>query len=134
MELHHQKHHQTYVNGLNAAEEQLQQAISKNDVKGAIAVQKALNFNGGGAWPCLHMSHPFTDALPLQAMSITRSSGRTLRRPSLAAASCRLDRSRKPLSVTLEALETSRPSSMRRLPPFKEAAGAGSVSTRQLES
>lgn len=48
MELHHQKHHQTYVNGLNAAEEQLQEAISKNDVKGAIAVQKALNFNGGG--------------------------------------------------------------------------------------
>lgn len=48
MELHHQKHHQTYVNGLNTAEEQLQEAISKNDVKGAIAVQKALNFNGGG--------------------------------------------------------------------------------------
>lgn len=48
MEVHHQKHHQTYVNGLNAAEEQLQQAVSKNDVKGAIAVQKALNFNGGG--------------------------------------------------------------------------------------
>lgn len=48
MELHHQKHHQTYVNGLNAAEEQLQEAVSKNDVKAAIAVQKALNFNGGG--------------------------------------------------------------------------------------
>jgi Fe-Mn family superoxide dismutase len=52
METHHQKHHQTYVNGLNAAEEQLQQAISNNDVKGAIAVQKALNFNGGG-----HLNH-----------------------------------------------------------------------------
>jgi Fe-Mn family superoxide dismutase len=48
MELHHQKHHQTYVNGLNTAETQLQEAIKNNDVKGAIAVQKALNFNGGG--------------------------------------------------------------------------------------
>jgi Fe-Mn family superoxide dismutase len=56
MELHHQKHHQTYVNGLNSAEEQLQEALSKNDVKGSIAVQKALNFNGGGMSQHLHSS------------------------------------------------------------------------------
>lgn len=48
MELHHQKHHQTYVNGLNQAEETLANAVAKNDVKAAIATQKALNFNGGG--------------------------------------------------------------------------------------
>ncbi|CEH19366.1 manganese superoxide dismutase [Ceraceosorus bombacis] len=52
MELHHQKHHQTYVNGLNQAEETLANAVAKNDVKAAIATQKALNFNGGG-----HVNH-----------------------------------------------------------------------------
>jgi len=48
MELHHQKHHQTYVNGLNQAEETLQEALKNNDVKTCIATQKAINFNGGG--------------------------------------------------------------------------------------
>ncbi len=52
MELHHTKHHQTYVNGLNAAEEQLSEALHKKDVKSAIALQKAINFNGGG-----HINH-----------------------------------------------------------------------------
>ena len=32
MELHHKKHHATYVNNLNAAEEQLQQAMEKGKV------------------------------------------------------------------------------------------------------
>ncbi|EPQ30853.1 uncharacterized protein PFL1_01750 [Pseudozyma flocculosa PF-1] len=52
MELHHSKHHQTYVNGLNTAEDQLSEALHKRDVKAAIAVQKAINFNGGG-----HINH-----------------------------------------------------------------------------
>lgn len=52
MELHHSKHHQTYVNGLNTAEDQLSEAIHKKDVKSAIALQKAINFNGGG-----HINH-----------------------------------------------------------------------------
>ncbi|TBU36248.1 hypothetical protein BD309DRAFT_985078, partial [Dichomitus squalens] len=43
MELHHKKHHQTYVNGLNAAEE----AYAKTDSpKGRIKLQSALEFNG----------------------------------------------------------------------------------------
>ena len=52
MELHHTKHHQTYLNGLNTAEEQLSEALHKKDVKSAIALQKAINFNGGG-----HINH-----------------------------------------------------------------------------
>jgi Fe-Mn family superoxide dismutase len=49
MKLHHQKHHQTYVNGLNAAEE----AYAKSDsMAEKIALQSALKFNGGG-----HINH-----------------------------------------------------------------------------
>jgi Fe-Mn family superoxide dismutase len=45
MELHHKKHHQTYVNALNAAE----QAYAKTTTpKERIALQAALKFNGGG--------------------------------------------------------------------------------------
>ncbi|TFK29458.1 Mn superoxide dismutase [Coprinopsis marcescibilis] len=49
MTLHHQKHHQTYVNGLNAAEEAYSNASS---VKEQIALQAAIKFNGGG-----HINH-----------------------------------------------------------------------------
>ncbi|KDN53629.1 putative SOD2-superoxide dismutase precursor, mitochondrial [Tilletiaria anomala UBC 951] len=52
MQLHHQKHHNTYVTNLNAAEEAMSDALAKKDVKKAIATQKALNFNGGG-----HLNH-----------------------------------------------------------------------------
>ena len=45
MELHHKKHHQTYVTALNAAE----QAYAKtSSPKERIALQAALKFNGGG--------------------------------------------------------------------------------------
>ena len=46
MKLHHSKHHQTYVNGLNAAEEQYAKTESPKD---RIKLQAALKFNGGGA-------------------------------------------------------------------------------------
>eukprot|EP00842_Homolaphlyctis_polyrhiza_P004174 jgi/Hompol1/4758/HPOL_001840-RA len=52
MQLHHSKHHQTYVTNLNIAEEKLHEAISKNDVASQISLQGALKFNGGG-----HVNH-----------------------------------------------------------------------------
>jgi len=48
MELHHKKHHQAYVNGLNAALEKADDASNKNDLKTVISLQPAIKFNGGG--------------------------------------------------------------------------------------
>nr|CCA27378.1 superoxide dismutase putative [Albugo laibachii Nc14] len=52
MELHHAKHHQTYVNGYNQALEQYHQAEEKKDHGKMIALQPALKFHGGG-----HINH-----------------------------------------------------------------------------
>ncbi|KAG8710893.1 hypothetical protein FRC08_016588 [Ceratobasidium sp. 394] len=49
MTLHHKKHHQTYVNGLNTAEESYGKASTPKE---RIALQSALKFNGGG-----HINH-----------------------------------------------------------------------------
>lgn len=49
MTLHHTKHHQTYVNGLNAAEESYAKAAGPKE---KIALQSALKFNGGGNCLC----------------------------------------------------------------------------------
>jgi len=52
MQLHHSKHHATYINNLNVAEEKLDQARAKNDVSSIIALAPAIKFNGGG-----HLNH-----------------------------------------------------------------------------
>lgn len=49
MELHHSKHHQAYVTGLNTAEEAYAKAPSPKE---QIKLQAALKFNGGG-----HINH-----------------------------------------------------------------------------
>jgi Fe-Mn family superoxide dismutase len=52
MQLHHSKHHQTYVTNLNVSLEQYHEAIQKNDVEKQISLQGAIRFNGGG-----HINH-----------------------------------------------------------------------------
>ncbi|KNC99586.1 uncharacterized protein SPPG_04974 [Spizellomyces punctatus DAOM BR117] len=52
MQLHHSKHHQAYVNGINQAEEKFFEAKAKNDLKEQISLQPLLKFNGGG-----HINH-----------------------------------------------------------------------------
>ncbi|GFN97611.1 superoxide dismutase [Plakobranchus ocellatus] len=52
MRLHYEKHHNTYVNNLNVAEEKLAAAQAKGDLNTIISLQPALRFNGGG-----HINH-----------------------------------------------------------------------------
>ncbi len=58
MELHHKKHHQTYVNSLNAAEQAYAKATTPKE---RIALQSALKFNGGGEY--LTRTAMFTGAI-----------------------------------------------------------------------
>ena len=48
MELHHDKHHRTYVNSYNTAEEKMQEIQAKGDITAQIAQQSLINFHGGG--------------------------------------------------------------------------------------
>jgi len=48
MQLHHQKHHQTYVTNFNKALEQLHDAMAKGDASTVVKLQSAIKFNGGG--------------------------------------------------------------------------------------
>lgn len=52
MQLHHGKHHATYVNNLNNAEAAIDEAKEKGDLNTVITLQQALKFNGGG-----HVNH-----------------------------------------------------------------------------
>lgn len=52
MEIHHSKHHQTYVTNLNVFSEKLEEAVHKKDVSSIVTLQQAIKFNGGG-----HINH-----------------------------------------------------------------------------
>jgi len=51
MELHHSKHHNTYVTSYNTAIEKLQEAQQKGDIQAQIAQQPLINFHGGKSYP-----------------------------------------------------------------------------------
>lgn len=73
MELHYKKHHQTYVNNLNKALDEYFDAVSKKDLPRQIALQKAIQFNGGG-----HINHSifWTNLAPKQKGGGTPPSGK----------------------------------------------------------
>jgi len=48
MELHHSKHHQTYVTSFNTASENMASAQSSENIQAQIALLPMLNFHGGG--------------------------------------------------------------------------------------
>jgi Fe-Mn family superoxide dismutase len=52
MQLHHDKHHATYVSGLNTAYDQLGDALAKKELSKVIELEKNIRFNGGG-----HLNH-----------------------------------------------------------------------------
>ncbi len=52
MELHYTKHHKAYVTNLNKALEKYLEANQRMDLEAMIALQSAINFNGGG-----HINH-----------------------------------------------------------------------------
>ncbi|KAL4934331.1 superoxide dismutase [Aspergillus undulatus] len=52
MTLHHTKHHQTYINNLNAALESQASALQSQNIGTLISLQQKIKFNGGG-----HINH-----------------------------------------------------------------------------
>lgn len=48
MQIHHQKHHQAYINNLNLALEKMEAAESKQDLQALVTLQQQIKFNGGG--------------------------------------------------------------------------------------
>ncbi|KAL4954269.1 Manganese/iron superoxide dismutase [Aspergillus filifer] len=52
MTLHHTKHHQTYINNLNAALEAQAAALQSQNINSLISLQQKIKFNGGG-----HINH-----------------------------------------------------------------------------
>lgn len=72
MTLHYTKHHQAYVNNLNAALEKHAEAEGKNDLSQMISLQQAIRFNGGG-----HLNHSifWTNLAPINQGGGTLPSG-----------------------------------------------------------
>jgi Fe-Mn family superoxide dismutase len=66
MKLHHGRHHKAYVDGFNAAEEQLVSARNQKDFAHILQLERVLSFNGGG-----HLCH----ALFWQVMAPTGRGG-----------------------------------------------------------
>lgn len=146
MELHHSKHHQTYVNGLNSALETLGDAEAKGDSSKAASVAPLLNFHGGG-----HVNHTLfwenlapankdgggepEGELKVRAELKLRAPGASPKCAIGLHKSSKIDvrrANRKPSSATSA---PTPPSSSRPTPPSpasRAAAGPGSPRTRRL--
>jgi len=103
MELHHKKHHQTYVNALNAAEQAYAKAATPKE---RIALQAALKFNGGG-----HINHSlFWKNLAPSAVE-RKGNGGALKDGPLKTAICErwgsLDVLKKEFNTTTAAIQGS---------------------------
>ncbi|KAG6825308.1 hypothetical protein H0H92_004103 [Tricholoma furcatifolium] len=103
MVLHHTKHHQTYVNALNAAEA----AYAKTSTpKERIALQAALKFNGGG-----HINHSLFWKNLAPAASEGKGNGGALKDGPLKSAIVRdfgsLDNLKKEFNTTTAAIQGS---------------------------
>lgn len=48
MELHHGKHHQTYITNLNAALKAQAEAVHASEITSQVALQQGIKFNAGG--------------------------------------------------------------------------------------
>ncbi|CAE6490944.1 unnamed protein product [Rhizoctonia solani] len=85
MTLHHTKHHQTYVNAYNAAQESLSKLVpDASTARQQISLQSAIKFNGGG-----HINHSlFWKNLAPAGTTGLKKEGNTwkLETPSLASA------------------------------------------------
>ncbi|CAE6393610.1 unnamed protein product [Rhizoctonia solani] len=84
MELHHKKHHQTYVNGYNAAQESLTKLVpDPASARQQIALQSAIKFNGGG-----HINHSlfWKNLAPAGSTGlVTKNGEQELETPNLAS-------------------------------------------------
>ncbi|KAF9483263.1 manganese superoxide dismutase [Pholiota conissans] len=78
MTLHHTKHHQTYVNALNAAEASYAKASTPKE---RIALQAALKFNGGG-----HINHSLFWKNLAPSAAVNKGTGGVLKDGPLKAA------------------------------------------------
>ncbi|KAJ6137400.1 manganese superoxide dismutase [Penicillium samsonianum] len=94
MELHHQKHHQTYINNLNAALSAQASATASNDVPTLIALQQKLRFNGGG-----HINHSlfWKNLTPPAHLGMTSAALPLCAKPS-SPAGARMKHSSRPLA------------------------------------
>jgi Fe-Mn family superoxide dismutase len=52
MELHHSKHHQTYITNLNGLLKTQAEAVSTSDITSQVSIQQGIKFNAGG-----HINH-----------------------------------------------------------------------------
>ena len=137
MELHHKKHHQAYVNGLNAAEQQYASAATP---KAKIALQAAIKFNGGGTSHIPDLALLRSLSTKQKVTSITLFFGRTwllpgapmqnaplITRPT-SVVSSRMALSRLRSTANMAALTPSRRNSTPLPPPSRVLAGPGSPS------